>query len=214
MGAGTTRFAEHVYLGDIPIAVIKEAVATPEIHYVYADQINRPWSVTDTANQLRWRWETEPFGSSVEERDPAGLGDFAYNLRFPGQYYDQITRTHYNYFRDYSPEIGRYVESDPIGLRGGLNTYAYVLGNPISYTDPFGLDVYVCTQPAFGWMPVDHNWIKTDSVEAGMGGTRGNVPGNQSGDLPGDPVQVTDHSGRSEEAGSSCEVSTGCFWTV
>lgn len=90
-----------------------------------------------------------------------------------------------NFHRDYNAAIGGYIESNLIGLRGGVNGYVYVLNNPLSYTDPFGLEVYVCSQPAFGWMPVDHQWIKTDSVEAGMGGARGNVPGNQSGDTSG-----------------------------
>jgi RHS repeat-associated protein len=64
-------------------------------------------------------------------------------LRFPGQQYDAATGVHYNYFRDYEPGTGRYVQSDPIGLRGGISTYGYALGNPLMYSDPSGL-VSVC----------------------------------------------------------------------
>jgi RHS repeat-associated protein len=70
---------------------------------------------------------------------PIGLGNFSYNHRFPGQLFDRETGLFYNYFRDYDPRMGRYVQSDPIGLRGGLNTYGYVGGNPLSYSDPKGL---------------------------------------------------------------------------
>lgn len=115
-------------------------------------------------------------------------------------------RTHQNVARDYDPGIGKYVESDPIGMRGGVNTYAYTLANPISYFDPFGLDVQMCRQPAFGWMPIDHQWIKTDTVERGMGDANGHLPGQQYGDTPGDHVVVTEHGGRSNESDASCKV--------
>ena len=69
----------------------------------------------------------------------AQLTCFAYNLRFPGQYYMAETGLNQNYFRDYDPLVGRYIESDPIGLNGGINTYAYAGGSPISLIDILGL---------------------------------------------------------------------------
>jgi RHS repeat-associated protein len=64
---------------------------------------------------------------------------FTFDLRFPGQQFDKETNLYYNFFRDYDPQTGRYVESDPIGLGGGINTYSYVGANPVSFIDPFGL---------------------------------------------------------------------------
>ncbi|RRD55641.1 RHS repeat-associated core domain-containing protein, partial [Comamonadaceae bacterium OH2545_COT-014] len=61
------------------------------------------------------------------------------NLRFPGQYFDQETNSHYNFHRDYKPNLGRYLQSDPIGLNGGVNWFAYVTAKPTKLLDDFGL---------------------------------------------------------------------------
>ncbi len=87
-----------------------------------------------------WRWDQdEPFGVNVPNENPSGLGAFEFPLRFPGQYADKETNLHYNYYRDYEPSTGRYGESDPIGLIGGLNTYAYGSAGPLIRTNPSGL---------------------------------------------------------------------------
>ena len=141
---------ETVWLDDLPIATLRPTgtgMPTPiAVHYVHADHLGSPRAVTrPTDNQLLWQWDnTDPFGNNAANENPTGLGTFKYGLRFPGQYYDAETGTHYNYFRDYDPAIGRYVQSDPIGLKGGANTYGYVKSRPVRLTDPFGLKAQIC----------------------------------------------------------------------
>ena len=115
---------------------------TTSVYYVYADHLDTPRVITRAQdNKIAWRWdETDPFGLQKPNENPSNLNNFTYNLRFAGQYYDRESGLHYNYFRDYDPQTGRYHQSDPIGLSGGINTYAYVGGNPISLVDPTGLE--------------------------------------------------------------------------
>jgi len=101
---------------------------------VHPDHLGTPQRISDAGQTVVWDIALAPFGG-VAQLTPSLID----NLRFPGQYADAETGLNYNYFRDYDPSIGRYVESDPIGLGGGVNTYAYVAGNPLSNIDPFGL---------------------------------------------------------------------------
>ncbi len=125
-GAGAAR-QELVYLADTPVASVRPGAGGGiAVYPIYTDHLNTPRVITNQANQIVWEWKTDTFGAGAANENPSGLGVFSFNLRFPGQYYDAETGLHYNYFRDYDPSVGRYVESDPIGLDGGVNTYAYV----------------------------------------------------------------------------------------
>ncbi|AHG22827.1 hypothetical protein Z042_14735 [Chania multitudinisentens RB-25] len=130
--------AEYAWLGNTPVAMKVYNGATSQLYVIETDHQGTPRRVSDTSNRVRWTWGYGPFGDTPPNTNPEGLGEFEFNLRFPGQYYDAETDLFYNYFRDYDPRRGRYIQSDPIGLQGGMNTYAYVSGNPLSYTDPTG----------------------------------------------------------------------------
>ncbi len=133
-----TPIQEIIYLGGMPVVLNQDST----LYAIHPDHLGTPRIITDYNNQIVWRWVSDPFGTTQAEEDPDNDGNtLTFNLRFPGQYYDQETGLHYNYFRDYNPATGRYVESDPIGLRGGINTYWYVGGNSLSFGDPFGLKI-------------------------------------------------------------------------
>lgn len=136
----------YVWLGLQPLAMVRQAFTstgvaiTPERYFLHLDHLATPRLMTNSSGTLVWRWRSSAFGSGSDERDVDGDGKLlTMPLRFPGQYYDLETGLHYNYYRDYNPRTGRYIQSDPIGLAGGMNTYGYVGGNPVSYYDIFGL---------------------------------------------------------------------------
>jgi RHS repeat-associated protein len=142
---------EYVWLDSTPVAMFTPdptPANPPLVYFIHADHIDTPRVVVDRSDNIRWRWMTEPFGTTAPETNPQSLGTFTLNLRFPGQYADQESGLHYNMARFYGPGEGRYVQSDPIGLDGGINTYAYVGGNPLSGIDPSGLlDSSTYTKP-------------------------------------------------------------------
>ena len=138
-----TPIQQYVWMEGIPIAVLTGTGTTQVLRYVQTDQLGTPRAVIDpTQNRAVWRWDEsgEGFGTGLPNTNPDGdANQFVFDLRYPGQRYDQASGLYYNYQRDYDPATGRYTQSDPIGLLGGLNTYAYVGGNPMSVTDRMGL---------------------------------------------------------------------------
>ncbi len=122
--------------------------AIQNIYYLHSDHLGTPRVATNQADRVVWRWQGDAFGNTAAESDVDSDGQAAnINLRFAGQYFDAETGLHYNYFRYYDPSTGRYITSDPIGLNGGLSTYAYVGDNPLIYTDPRGLEAWVNAFP-------------------------------------------------------------------
>ncbi|KQY52615.1 RHS repeat-associated core domain-containing protein [Lysobacter sp. Root494] len=140
---------EHLWLGDTPVAVLKSAsmraafggtqAGDVAVYYAQPDHLDTPRTILNATGVTVWAWNSDAFGTTPASENPSGLGQFTYNLRFPGQQFDAITGLHYNYFRDYEAEVGAYLTSDPDGLNGGLNTYSYVGASPIDWSDHDGL---------------------------------------------------------------------------
>jgi RHS repeat-associated protein len=125
---------------DVPVATLRPNGAGVAIYYIHTDHLNTPRRISRPGDDvIVWRWDSDPFGTDAANSDPDGdATQFVYNQRFPGQYFDAETGLSYNYYRDFDSEVGRYVQSDPVGLIAGWNTYGYVSNQPISKTDPTG----------------------------------------------------------------------------
>ncbi|QAU23525.1 RHS repeat protein [Dyella sp. M7H15-1] len=128
---------DYVYLAGIPVANLDTQGTTTSVAYVTADQLGTPRAVTDSSGNSIWTWVYQ--GNAWGEQAPTSNG-YTYNLRFPGQYFDQETGLNYNINRYYEPPIGRYGQPDPLGYEGGQwSWYAYVNNSPMMLVDPLGL---------------------------------------------------------------------------
>jgi RHS repeat-associated protein len=152
-------------------------VSNNQLYYVHNDQLGRPELLTNASQAVVWKANLKAFDRTVQTSSIGvfnlGLtsGILPYALRAIASYVQQCSRhccpghflalnlvlvdkesgLYYNMFRYYDPQLGRYIQSDPIGLAGGINTYAYVVNNPITTIDPFGLDAQVTIWQPVGW---------------------------------------------------------------
>lgn len=174
---------QMLWLDDLPVGLLANNGKT---FYVEPDALGTPRSVIEAVrNALVWSWDLkgEAFGSTSPNQDPDGdLIPFRLDMRFPGQRYDESTQFNQNGYRDYEAATGRYVESDPTGFWGGISTYSYVSGNPLSFSDPSGL-----APNQIGLTPnqvCKASWIATCTVVGGgagywVGGVLGGVAGSE-----------------------------------
>ena len=189
-------FAQDVTSRDSDTASIRTTTVLPDttyrggqannrrsdLYFVHTDHLGAPIKVTDQNGLLVWDVDRLPFGKL-----DILIAETEMPLRFPGQYFDAESGLYYNYYRDYDPSTGRYIQSDPIGLAGGFNTYAYVGGNPIRYSDPLGLFQFA-TRPLGGSQyqsPLWGNnnlWHEHGFFEDGSGDNIGYGPHGMFGD--------------------------------
>lgn len=131
-GSGVAQ-KEYIWIDDLPVAMVDNTGGSPVLYYIHTDQLGTPQKISDGSLNIVWDGVFDPFGNPA-----TGASLSLTNVRFPGQYSDSETVLNQNWMRDYDPTTGRYVQSDPIALDGGANTYTYAGGNPVIYVDSTG----------------------------------------------------------------------------
>lgn len=127
---GTAGTTDYLWMGNTLVGMVRNNT----LYSIHTDHLGRPEMVTAPSRSVVWRASNQAFDRAVTQDSIGGL-----NIGLPGQYYDVETGLWNNGFRDYDASVGRYVESDPLGLGAGINTFAYVAGDPINSFDPLGL---------------------------------------------------------------------------
>jgi RHS repeat-associated protein len=154
--------SQRLFADAARLVLIQATLPAPDYQYVHTDHLGTPRAVTDKNKRVVWRASYDPFGAATVSDDPDADGlRVALNLRFAGQYFDSESGLHYNYFRDYDSNTGRYIESDPIGLDGGLNSFSYSIANPVNLIDPTGLATAVVINGTTDGNPFGHTAIGT-----------------------------------------------------
>ncbi|RLB33025.1 MAG: hypothetical protein DRH12_18870, partial [Deltaproteobacteria bacterium] len=170
--------SEYFYTGKTVLA--RSDAGVDHLYYYVKNQVGAPVLITDPDGAVLWQAQYLPFGQAQVNSHSSIVN----NLRFPGQYFDNETGLHYNYFRHYHPGIGRFIEPDPIGLRGGINLYAYAFNDPVNIVDPtgqFGLAGIIigATSGALGGLAAG---LKSGNIWAGIiGGIAGGIVGGAIG---------------------------------
>jgi RHS repeat-associated protein len=203
---------EYIWVDDRPVAVFTNTGSyAGETLLIHSDHLGTPRAIRSQKNSMPtvWRWDLEGtvFGEHAPLQDPDGDSEsFVFNLRYPGQYFDQESGLHYNYFRDYEASTGRYVESDPIGLLGGLSTFSYSLSRPLNFSDRQGLAVWFCGR-ASQMPPIgNHSYLWDDRTGRSCGMAQGGDPFQQEGGPTVDScIRIEDSDGKEDKVFECCK---------
>ena len=161
----TTKL-DYIYLGGLPVATFVPNGGTGTLSFLHTDRLGTPRLATNASQAVGWNaTAADPFGAP----NAVSGNTIANDLRMPGQEYEQASGHNHNGWRDYAPALGRYLEADPTGLGGGLNTFAYAGDNPAKLIDQHGLDTFKVNRQLGGskampWGPTNilsHTFVAT-----------------------------------------------------